>query len=86
MDLTDEQIIQADHQIREAMIAIETALSVHDISIGMALTAMARFIGLSIRQHTHALGQERRQKHVDGFCDIIKSNAFGEDDDEEETT
>ena len=86
MDLTDEQIKKADHQIREALIALETIVSVQDISLGMALTAMAHFIGLSIRQHTHALGQERRQKHVDGFCDIIKSNAFGEDDGEEETT
>ena len=85
MDLTDEQIRKANHQIREAMIAIETMVTAHDISLGMALTAMSRFIGLSIRQHTHALGQEKRQKHVDGFCDIIKSNAFGEDDEEETT-
>ena len=78
--ITDAQMLKAQEQIHEAVTAIETTLSFHNISEGMALAAMARMIGIRVRQGTLALGPEIRQKHVDGFCEIIKAHAFDEED------
>jgi len=88
MDLTDQQLEKASHEVHEAMIAFEAAIEARQISMGMALVAMSKFIGIAIRRNTSALGEERRQQHVDGFSDIIRANAFdtGEDDEEEEKT
>jgi hypothetical protein len=79
--ISDAQILKSQEQIQEAITAIETALSIHPyITEGMALSAMSRIIGIRIRQGTLALGPEVRQKHVDGFCGIIKAHAFNEED------
>lgn len=87
-ELTDVQLLRAKEQIQEAVIAIETALAVLDVPEGMVLVAMSRMIGLRVRQGTLALGPEVRQEHVDGFCEIIKAHAFGEegDDGDKETS
>ena len=87
-ELTDVQLLRAKEQIQEAVIAIETALAVLDIPEGMVLVAMSRMIGLRVRRGTLALGPEVRREHVDGFCEIIKAHAFGEegDDGDKETS
>jgi hypothetical protein len=79
-ELTDQQVLKSIEHIKEAVIAIETALSLKgDIPEGMVMVAMARMIGFKIRQGTLSLGPVVRQEHVDGFCEIIKSHAFNEE-------
>lgn len=79
-ELTDQQVLKSIEFIKEAVIAIETALaSKADIPEGMAMVAMARMIGFKIRQGTLSLGPVVRQEHVDGFCEIIKAHALNED-------